>query len=120
VVATCRQRPEDDHAASGINARVNLLLTPNWSPVATPPKTCIWPAFVDACDDALKQWLLAPPTSKACTSWWDIPDSCGAGGQRRERSVSVAHLHNAASVCCTQGPWTHTYAKRDRPLPGGI
>lgn len=71
------------------------------------------PAFVDACDDALK-WLAAETADlKGLHVVVGHPARMDHGG-RRERSVAVAHLYNAASVLC-EGVITHTYAKRELP-----
>ena len=71
------------------------------------------PAFVDACDDALK-WLVAETADlKGMHIVVGHPARLDASG-RRSRSVSVAGLHNAASVI-SEGRITHTYAKRELP-----
>jgi NAD+ synthase (glutamine-hydrolysing) len=71
------------------------------------------PAFIDACDDALK-WLAAETADlKDLHIVVGHPARLDAAG-RRERSVSVASLRNAASVL-SQGRITHTYAKRELP-----
>jgi NAD+ synthase (glutamine-hydrolysing) len=71
------------------------------------------PAFVDACDDAFN-WLVAETADlKGLHIVVGRPARNEVAG-RRERSVAVAHLFNAASVIC-EGVVTHTYAKRELP-----
>ncbi len=71
------------------------------------------PAFIDACDDALKSIVSETAELKGLHIVVGHParlDGAGHGS----RSVSVAHLHNAASVL-NEGRITHTYAKRELP-----
>lgn len=71
------------------------------------------PAFIDACDDALK-WLAQETADlKGLHIVVGHPARLDKGG-RRERSVAEAQLFNAASVVC-EGVVTHTYAKRELP-----
>ena len=71
------------------------------------------PAFIDACDDALKTIALQTAGLEGLHIVVGhparVPDEA-----RRERSVSVARLHNAASVLLN-GAVTLTYAKRELP-----
>ncbi len=74
------------------------------------------PAFVDACDDALKTVLEETAQLKGLHIVVGHPvrpprDEADA---RRERSVSVAGLQNAASVLY-EGRVKHRYAKRELP-----
>jgi NAD+ synthase (glutamine-hydrolysing) len=74
------------------------------------------PAFVDACDDALKTVLEGTAQLKGLHIVVGHParPPHDEGDARRERSVSVAGLHNAASVL-NEGRVTHRYAKRELP-----
>ncbi|MGM9428559.1 NAD+ synthase [Hydrogenophaga sp. MI9] len=71
------------------------------------------PAFIDACDDALKSLAAETASLKGLHIVVGHPARLDATG-RRSRSVSVAGLHNAASVI-REGRITHTYAKRELP-----
>ena len=71
------------------------------------------PAFIDACDDALKSLAAGTAGLKGLHIVVGHPARLDAAG-RRERSVSVANLRNAASVLF-EGQVTHTYAKRELP-----
>ena len=71
------------------------------------------PAFIDACDDALKSVVAETADLKGLHIVVGHPARLDTTG-RRSRSVSVAGLHNAASVIC-EGHITHTYAKRELP-----
>ncbi len=102
-------------AAREAHARgVRLLLTPELALCGYAAEDLfLRPAFIDACDDALK-WLAAETAGlNGLTLVVGHPARLDAAG-RRERSVSVAGLHNAASVLCG-GRITHTYAKRELP-----
>jgi NAD+ synthase (glutamine-hydrolysing) len=104
-------------AAEAAHARgVNLLLTPELALCGYAAEDLyLRPAFIDACDDALKVVAAGTAHLKGLHIVVGHPARPGpAGGQRRERSVSVAHLHNAASVLHA-GAVTHTYAKRELP-----
>lgn len=72
------------------------------------------PAFIDACDDALK--VIASDTAdlKGLHIVVGHPARTLGDAGVRNRSVSVANLYNAASVVC-EGRITHTYAKRELP-----
>ncbi len=102
-------------AAREAHARgVNLLLTPELALCGYAAEDLfLRPAFIDACDDALK-WLAATTAElKGLRLVVGHPARLDAAG-RRERSVAVASLFNAASVIC-EGQVTHTYAKRELP-----
>ncbi len=104
-------------AAEKAHARgVNLLLTPELALCGYAAEDLyLRPAFIDACDDALKVVAAGTAHLKGLHIVVGHPSRPGlAGGQRRERSVSVAHLHNAASVLYA-GAVTYTYAKRELP-----
>jgi NAD+ synthase (glutamine-hydrolysing) len=102
-------------AAREAHARgVRLLLTPELALCGYAAEDLfLRPAFIDACDDALK-WLAAETADlKDLQLVVGHPARLDASG-RRERSVSVASLYNAASVL-SAGHITHTYAKRELP-----
>ncbi|WP_439609177.1 NAD+ synthase [Hydrogenophaga sp.] len=104
-------------AATQAHARgVRLLLTPELAICGYAAEDLfLRPAFVDACDDALKVVAAGTAHLKGLHIVVGHPahaDALTAG--RRERSVSVARLHNAASVF-SEGRVTHTYAKRELP-----
>jgi NAD+ synthase (glutamine-hydrolysing) len=104
-------------AAEKAHARgVNLMLTPELALCGYAAEDLyLRPAFIDACDDALKVVVAGTAHLKGLHIVVGHPARPGlATGQRRERSVSVAHLHNAASVLHA-GAVTHTYAKRELP-----
>ncbi|WP_300653533.1 NAD+ synthase [Hydrogenophaga sp.] len=104
-------------AAEAAHARgVNLLLTPELALCGYAAEDLyLRPAFIDACDDALKTVAAGTAHLKGLHIVVGHPARPAAtGGERRERSVSVAHLHNAASVLHA-GAVTHTYAKRELP-----
>jgi len=93
---------------------VGLLLTPELALCGYAAEDLfLRPAFIDACDDALKHIALGTAGLKGLHIVVGHPARLDASG-RRERSVSVASLHNAASVLC-EGRITHTYAKRELP-----
>lgn len=71
------------------------------------------PAFVDACDDALKQVVAGTAELKGLHIVVGHPVRTDASA-RRERSVSVASLHNAASVI-SEGRIHQRYAKCELP-----
>lgn len=93
---------------------VRLVLTPELALCGYAAEDLfLRPAFVDACDDALK-WLVQETADlEGLTLVVGHPARQDMSG-RRERSVSVASLSNAASVLCG-GRITHCYAKRELP-----
>jgi NAD+ synthase (glutamine-hydrolysing) len=104
-------------AAIQAHARgTRLLLTPELAICGYAAEDLfLRPAFVDACDDALK--VIAAGTAHLKGLHIVVGHPARAPGttiERRERSVAVAYLHNAASVLC-EGRVTHTYAKRELP-----
>ena len=105
-----------DAALQAYQRGARLLLTPELAICGYAAEDLfLRPAFIDACDDALK--LVATETAhlKGLHIVVGHPARAGQSAtERRERSVAVAHLHNAASVLC-DGRVTHTYAKREWP-----
>ena len=105
-----------DAALQAYQRGARLLLTPELAICGYAAEDLfLRPAFIDACDDALK--LVATETAhlKGLHIVVGHPARAGQSApERRERSVAVAHLHNAASVLC-DGRVTHTYAKRELP-----
>lgn len=105
-----------DAALQAYQRGARLLLTPEQAICGYAAEDLfLRPAFIDACDDALK--LVATETAhlKGLHIVVGHPARAGQSAtERRERSVAVAHLHNAASVLC-DGRVTHTYAKRELP-----
>ena len=102
-------------AAREAHARgVRLVLTPELALCGYAAEDLfLRPAFVDACDDALN-WLVQETADlNGLTLVVGHPARQASAG-RRERSVSVASLSNAASVLC-EGHITHCYAKRELP-----
>ena len=72
------------------------------------------PAFIDACDDALKAIASDTADLKGLHIVVGHPARRQGDTGMRNRSVSVASLYNAASVVC-EGRIVHTYAKRELP-----
>ncbi len=92
---------------------VRLLLTPELALAGYAAEDLyLRPAFIDACDDALKTVARETAGLKGLHIVVGHPARAASGS--RQRSVSVAGLHNAASVIC-DGVVTHTYAKRELP-----
>jgi len=105
-------------AARDAHARgVGLLLTPELALCGYAAEDLfLRPAFVDACDDALKTVMQETASLKGLHIVVGHParPPQERGDTRRERSVSVAGLHNAASVLL-EGRLTQCYAKRELP-----
>ncbi|MDP2407990.1 MAG: NAD+ synthase [Hydrogenophaga sp.] len=105
-------------AAHDAHARgVGLLLTPELALCGYAAEDLfLRPAFIDACDDALKTVAGETAALKGLHIVVGHPVRVPglAGEERRERSVSVAGLYNAASVLC-DGQVVHRYAKRELP-----
>jgi NAD+ synthase (glutamine-hydrolysing) len=105
-------------AARQAHARgVRVLLTPELALSGYAAEDLyLRPAFIDACDDALKSIALQTAGLQGLHIVVGHPVRVvePGTGARRERSVSVAQLHNAASVLLN-GQVTHTYAKRELP-----
>jgi len=74
------------------------------------------PAFIDACDDALKLVLAGTAQFKGLHVVVGHPARSHGEGDAalKQRSVQTASLYNAASVIC-DGAVLHTYAKRELP-----
>ncbi len=73
------------------------------------------PAFIDACDDALNAVVRETASLKGLSIVVGHPARVlSAVGAQRDRSVSTAALHNAASVLC-EGQVLLTYAKQELP-----
>ena len=101
-------------ARSAHAAGATVLLTPELALCGYAAEDLfLRPAFIDACDDALKSLAAETAGLKGLHIVVGHPARLDAAG-RRERSVSVANLRNAASVL-HEGRTTHTYAKRELP-----
>ena len=100
--------------AQAAHARgVQLLLTPELALCGYAAEDLyLRPAFIDACDDALKSIAAETAQLKGLHIVVGHPARSGAGA--RGRSVNVASLHNAASVLC-EGRVVAQYAKRELP-----
>jgi NAD+ synthase (glutamine-hydrolysing) len=101
-------------AARAAHARgVQLLLTPELAICGYAAEDLyLRPAFIDACDDAVKAVAAETAGLKGLHIVVGHPARAGLGA--RERSVSVAALHNAASVI-SEGRVVASYAKRELP-----
>ncbi len=101
-------------AARDAHARgVQLLLTPELAICGYAAEDLyLRPAFIDACDDAVKAVAAETTALKGLHIVVGHPARAGLGA--RERSVSVPALHNAASVI-SEGRVVATYAKRELP-----
>ena len=100
-----------DAARSAYADGVRLLLTPELSICGYAAEDLfLRPAFIIACDDAVKTVARELAGLKDMTVVVGHP----TGGDRRTRSVAVQSRHNAASVLC-EGQVIATYAKRELP-----
>jgi len=101
-------------AAIAAHARgAQLLLTPELAICGYAAEDLyLRPAFIDACDDALKS--IAAETAHLKGLHIVVGHPARAGGGARSRSVAVASLHNAASVL-SEGRIVAHYAKRELP-----
>lgn len=101
-------------AAVAAHARgVQLLLTPELAICGYAAEDLyLRPAFIDACDDALK--FIATETAHLKGLHVVVGHPARVGGGTRGRSVAVASLHNAASVI-GEGRVVAHYAKRELP-----
>lgn len=100
-----------DAARSAHAAGVRLLLTPELSICGYAAEDLfLRPAFITACDDAVKTVARELAGLKDMTVVVGHP----TGGDSRTRSVAVQSRHNAASVLC-EGAVVATYAKRELP-----
>lgn len=105
-----------DAATQAYQRGARLLLTPELAICGYAAEDLfLRPAFIDACDDALKRVANETAHLKGLHIVVGHPArAVGGADERRERSVAVAHLYNAASVL-SDGRVTHTYAKRELP-----
>lgn len=104
-------------AAQSAHSRgVRLLITPELALCGYAAEDLfLRPAFIDACDDALKTVARETAGLKGLHIVVGHPARTADGQTaRRERSVSVGNLFNAASVLL-EGRVIHTYAKRELP-----
>ena len=100
-----------DTARSAYADGVRLLLTPELSICGYAAEDLfLRPAFIAACDDAVKTVARELAGLKDLTVVVGHP----TGGDRRTRSVAVPSRYNAASVLC-EGIVIATYAKRELP-----
>jgi len=100
-----------DAARSAHAAGVRLLLTPELSICGYAAEDLfLRPAFITACDDAVKTVARELAGLKDMTVVVGHP----TGGDSRTRSVTVQNRYNAASVLC-EGAVVATYAKRELP-----
>ena len=105
-----------DAAQQAHRQGVRLLLTPELALCGYAAEDLfLRPAFIDACDDALKAVAQATVDLKGLSLVVGHPARAShwANGPRG-RSVSVSGLYNAASVLC-EGQVIHTHAKRELP-----
>jgi NAD+ synthase (glutamine-hydrolysing) len=100
-----------DTARQAYTDGVRLLLTPELSICGYAAEDLfLRPAFMAACDDAVKTVARELAGLKDMTVVVGHP----IGGDSRTRSVAVQSRHNAASVLC-EGAVVATYAKRELP-----
>ena len=93
----------------------HLLLTPELAICGYAAEDLfLRPAFLEACDDALKTVCAETAGLKGLMIVVGHPARHATGTGRRERSVSVSALFNAASVVVA-GEVVQTYAKRELP-----
>ena len=98
-------------AQSAYAQGVRLLLTPELSICGYAAEDLfLRPAFMQACDDAVKT------VARELAGLKDLMVIVGhpSGGDSRTRSVAIQSRHNAASVLC-EGAIVATYAKRELP-----
>ncbi|MEO7941517.1 MAG: nitrilase-related carbon-nitrogen hydrolase, partial [Burkholderiaceae bacterium] len=101
-----------DAAHSAYRDGARLLLTPELSICGYAAEDLfLRPAFIHACDDAVKSVAVALAGLKGMTVVVGHPTGSDS---TRTRSVSVQQCHNAASVVC-DGAIVQTYAKRELP-----
>ena len=98
-------------ARSAYAEGARLVLTPELSICGYAAEDLfLRPAFIAACDDAVKAVARELAGLKDLTVVVGHP----SGGDSRTRSVAVQNRHNAASVIC-EGAVLATYAKRELP-----
>ena len=104
-----------DAARQAAAQGANLLLTPELAICGYAAEDLfLRPAFIDACDDALKTVASGTADLKGLHLVVGHPWRASAVVDRRERSVSMARLYNGASVLLG-GEVLHRYAKRELP-----
>jgi NAD+ synthase (glutamine-hydrolysing) len=104
-----------DAAREAYGRGARLLLTPELAICGYAAEDLfLRPAFIDACDDALKSVASETAELKGLHIVVGHPWRATDAGERRERSVSVARLFNTASVL-VDGQVKHRYAKRELP-----
>ena len=109
IAGNARRIIEASHAAYANGAR--LLLTPELSICGYAAEDLfLRPAFIAACDDAVK----AVACELAGLNGMTVVVGHPTGGDSRTRSVAVQSRHNAASVL-QDGRVLATYAKRELP-----
>ena len=102
------QAARDAHQAG-----VSLLLTPELALCGYAAEDLfLRPAFIDACDEALQ--TVAAETADLTGLHIVVGHPARVAPGKRERSVSVAGLHNAATVLC-EGKLVARHAKRELP-----
>ncbi len=100
-----------DAARSAYADGVRLMLTPELSICGYAAEDLfLRPAFIAACNDAVKTVASELAGLKDMTVVIGHP----TGGDRRTRSVALQNRHNAASVLC-EGVVVASYAKRELP-----
>ncbi|WP_396431523.1 NAD+ synthase [Limnohabitans sp.] len=100
-----------DAAAQAYAGGARLLITPELSICGYAAEDLLLrPAFIDACDDALKTVARELSGLKGLHVVVGHPE----GGGLRTRSVAVTRRHNRASVLC-EGQVVVTYDKRELP-----
>ncbi|MEZ5705435.1 MAG: NAD+ synthase [Burkholderiaceae bacterium] len=113
MAGNARRIVEAARKAHGEGAQ--LLLTPELALCGYAAEDLfLRPAFLQACDDALNWVRTETAGLKGLTIVVGHPARHAFGTGRRERSVTVSALFNAASVL-RDGEITHTYAKRELP-----
>jgi NAD+ synthase (glutamine-hydrolysing) len=104
-----------DAAREAHASGAQLLLTPELSLCGYAAEDLyLRPAFIAACDDALKTVCAETAGLDGLTIVVGHPARHAKGTAKREKSVSVSALFNAASVV-VGGQVTQTYAKRHLP-----
>jgi NAD+ synthase (glutamine-hydrolysing) len=114
MVGNAQKIVQAAHQAHGRGVR--LLITPELALCGYAAEDLfLRPAFLDASDDALKTVARETAGLKGLFIVVGHPARVVDGpAGRRERSVTVGNVYNAASVV-SEGLVTHTYAKRELP-----
>ena len=104
-----------DAAHTAYAGGTRLLLTPELSICGYAAEDLfLRPAFIAACDDAVKTVVHALAGLKNMTVVVGHPSGGFDADARKTRSVAVSGRYNAASVIC-EGKTLFTYAKRELP-----